>query len=59
MDNAFKSRPFPGFTLAQLIAKVEAGSTDPRILDEIARREAVAAGDVSKMTPSERLRARK
>lgn len=59
MDNAFKSRPFPGYTLAELVAKVEAGNQDPRMVAEIARRKAVAAGDVSQMTPSERLRARK
>lgn len=56
MDNAFKGRAFPGFTLAQLVAKVAAGCDDARIIGEIARREAVAAGDVSKMTAGERLR---
>jgi hypothetical protein len=58
MDNAFTGRAFPGFTTAQLVAKIEAGSTDPRMIAEVSRRKAVAAGDVSKMTPAERLRAR-
>lgn len=56
MDNAFKGRAFPGFTTAQLVAKIEAGSTDDRIIAEVSRRKAVAAGDVSKMTDGERLR---
>ena len=56
MDNAFSGRAFPGFTTAELVAKVAAGSDDARIIAEIARRKAVAAGDVSKMSPGERLR---
>lgn len=56
MDNAFSGRAFPGFTTAELIAKVEAGCADARIIAEIERRKAVAAGDISKMSPGERLR---
>ena len=56
MDNAF-SRPFPGFTLVDLKTRVAAGVGSPAIVAEVTRREAVAAGDVSQMYPSERLRA--
>lgn len=56
MDNAFSGRAFPGFTTAELVAKIDAGCNDPRIVAEVARRKAVAAGDVSKMSDGERLR---
>lgn len=56
MDNAF-SRPFPGYTLPQLKAAIEAGNGTEMMAKEVARREAVAAGDISQMTSSERLRA--
>ena len=56
MDNAFSGRAFPGFTTAELIAKIEAGCVDARMIAEVARRKAVAGGDVSKMTNGERLR---
>lgn len=58
MDSG-QSRPFNGFTLAQLKAKVaEIGDrASETMLAEIARREAVAAGDTSLMTQSERFTA--
>ena len=59
-DAAFKSAPFAAYTSAELRAAVERGenSADARakMVMEIARREKVAAGDVSVMTPGERLR---
>ena len=59
MDSAFKSRPFAGYTTQQLrdIASGETEGTRRQMEAEIARREKVAAGDESVMTPSERLRA--
>lgn len=56
MDNAFSGRAFPGFSTAELIAKIEAGCDNPRMIAEVARRKAVDAGDVSKMSDGERLR---
>lgn len=56
MDNAF-SRPFASYTLAQLEVAVAEGRGTPQMISEIDRRKAVSAGDASKMTPSERLRA--
>ena len=56
-DAAFKSAPFAAYTSAELQAAINRGE-DPRLAMrfEIARREKVAAGDVSVMTPGERLR---
>lgn len=64
-DNAFKSHAFPGMTLARL--KEVAGDTDvfeavtpefrSAVLAEIERREEVAAGDYTRATAGERLRA--
>ena len=56
MDNAFTGRAFPGHTTAELRAIVAAGTACAKVQAEVARREAVAAGDVSKMTAGERLR---
>lgn len=64
MDNAFATAAYPSLTTAQLREKV-ASRQDCRIFDEttekmvreLERRDAVAAGDVSKMTDGERLRA--
>ena len=59
MDNfeAFNGNAaFPGYTLAELRKMVAEGSTNPKMIAEIARREAVAAGDLSRATPGERLR---
>lgn len=68
-DSAFPTAPYPSMTTAELKACVAAylagtqssiwGMTDAKAVimtDEIARREKVAAGDVSVMTPGERLR---
>lgn len=56
MDNAF-NRPFPGYTLADLRIAIAEGRGNDKMIAEVARREAVAAGDASKMLPHERLRA--
>jgi hypothetical protein len=59
MDSAFPSAPFASFSTAELVRYVGSGIETPiakRMRDEIARREKVAAGDVSVMTPGERLR---
>lgn len=56
MDAAF-NRPFPGYTLDQLRHAAAAGNATDAMIAEVARREAVAAGDVAKMLPHERLRA--
>ncbi|MBZ9847207.1 hypothetical protein LB565_04290 [Mesorhizobium sp. CA14] len=61
-DTAFKTAPFASYTTEQLRAHIanihpySGTDTAERMSAEIARREAVAAGDVSVMTPSERLR---
>jgi hypothetical protein len=57
MDNAFSGRAFPGFTTAQLKTAVAEGRGTEKMVAEIARREAVASGDMSKASPAERLRA--
>jgi hypothetical protein len=57
MDAGFKSGMFPGFTLAELVAKVAAGQGSEKMAAEIARRQAVAAGDMSKASDGERLHA--
>lgn len=54
-DSAFKTAPYSGFTTEQLRTSVK-DCSNPSIEAEIARREAVAAGDVSKMTDGERRR---
>lgn len=58
MDNAF-SRPFAGYSLADLRLAIKRGHDTPAMIAEVARREAVEAGDTSQMTASERLRAAK
>ena len=60
-DSAFQTGAYPGFTLAELEAKVDRaevnGQTAPAaMVAEIARRKRVRAGDRSVMTPGERLR---
>jgi hypothetical protein len=55
--NTQLNRPFAGYTLGDLQGRVDAGNGTPQMVAEIARREAVAVGDFSKMTPGERLRA--
>ena len=61
MDNfsSFNETPYPAYTLVQLKAFVVAGQGNEAMVNEIARREAVAAGDVSQMSVSERLRAKR
>lgn len=56
MDNAM-SRPYPGYTLSQLQAFIADGKGTDKMVAEVARRKAIAAGDASKMLPHERLRA--
>ena len=56
MDVAFKSKPFPGFTTAELRASVAAGTASLLVIKEVERRDRVASGDVSSMTDAERLR---
>lgn len=59
-DNAFRTAYFPGYTTAQLKEKLNGvGMLMETVIlmeYEIDRREKVAAGDVSVMTPGERLR---
>lgn len=72
MDAAFKTAAFPGFTTQKLRERVAGWEVNnaaaraaglhagvdiyERMRSEIERREKVAAGDVSVMTPGERLR---
>jgi hypothetical protein len=62
-DSAFKTAAFPGYTTAELeksyaekSAIIGYGAHCEKIQAELDRRYAVAAGDVSQMTPGERLR---
>jgi hypothetical protein len=57
MDNAFTGRAYPGYTTSELKAAIAAGRGTDKMIVEVARREAVAAGDVTQMTAAERLRA--
>lgn len=56
MDNAFPTAPYPGYTTAELQAAIAAGRGNPVMVAEIERRALRDAGDVSVMTPGERLR---
>ena len=56
MDSAFATAPSPGFTTAELLAAIAAGRGNPVMTAEIERRALRDAGDVSVMTPGERLR---
>lgn len=58
MDSALTARPFPSMTTQQLRDYAPRCPADvlPKVEAEIARREKVAAGDVTVMTPVERLR---
>lgn len=57
MDAAFATAAYPGNTTAELRRAIEAGrDTTGKMAAEIERRERAAAGDVSVMTPGERLR---
>lgn len=58
-DAAFKSAPFAGFTTKELEAAIARGSLNgmgDKMRAEIERRAKRDAGDVSVMTPGERLR---
>jgi len=58
MDSAFETAPYSGYTTDQLRQMVSRPSANARAMwAEIDRREAVAAGDLSRATPGERLRA--
>ena len=57
MDSAFATAAYPGYTTDELRQMVSRPSANARAMwAEIERRERVAAGDVSVMTPGERLR---
>lgn len=64
-DAAFKTAPFPGITNDRLAEVIEIARNDAtaypaptieRMKAELERRAAAKAGDVSQMTPGERLR---
>lgn len=55
-DAAFRTGKYPAYTTAQLEGFIAAGEGHPAMIGEIERRAKVAAGDVSVMTPGERLR---
>lgn len=57
MDSAFPPGAYPSMTTGALRAAVEAAPMAPAsMVFELARRDAVAAGDWSRSTPGERLR---
>lgn len=57
MDAAIKSHPYPGYTTAELLRLATDGHPAyDAMLAEIARRQKAAAGDISVMFPTERLR---
>ncbi len=57
MDNAFATKPFGSYTVSNLEAFIAEGrDTEGKMAAEVARRAKVKAGDVSVMTPAERLR---
>lgn len=58
MDNysAFNTAPYTAYTTTQLNGFVDAGRGNDVMVAEIARRAKRDAGDVSVMTPGERLR---
>lgn len=60
MDAAFNTAAYPGYTTDQLRDMLAKGrierAVEDRIASELDRRARVAAGDVSAMTPGERLR---
>lgn len=64
-DNAFATARFPGYTTDELktaYSRASIGGEGSRcneLMSEIERREAVNAGDVSRMTDGERLRFQK
>lgn len=56
MDASFATAKFPSYTTVELATWIADGRGSPAMAAELARREAVEAGDVSQMTPGERLR---
>lgn len=58
MDAALPTGKFPAYTTQQLLDMLTSSPAEVRAVmeAEIERRAAVAAGDVSRMSPSERLR---
>jgi len=55
MDSAFATAPYSAYTAAQLLAFIAANRGNPVMLAEIERRTLRDAGDISVMTPGERL----
>lgn len=55
-DAAFATKPYPAYTTSQLEAVVTEGRAPQLMIDEIARRKAVEAGDYSNSTAGERMR---
>jgi len=56
MDSAFATAAYPGYTTDELRQMLRTRPSCLPIWDELHRRERVAAGGVSVMTPGERLR---
>ena len=56
MDTAFPTAPYAGYTTKQLELFIAQGRGSEKMQAEIERRAARDAGDVSVMTPGERLR---
>lgn len=53
----FNTAAFPAYTLAELERIVDGNGGTDAMVAEIERRRAVAAGDMTRATPGERLRA--
>lgn len=56
MDSAFPTADYPGYTTNELREFLRKKPDNAKMSAEIERRERVAQGDVSVMTPGERLR---
>lgn len=56
MDSAFQTAPYPGMTSEQLERAIGEGRGNDVMIAELIRRQRRDAGDVSVMTPGERLR---
>jgi hypothetical protein len=59
MDNfeAFNTAPYSAYTTAELNARIAQGGAPEKMIGEVARRAAVAAGDMTVATPGERIAA--
>lgn len=55
MDNPIFTAPYQAYTTAELEAKLAAGTVNAKMSAEVARRHAVAAGDMTNSTAGERL----